>query len=129
MSLLFIVITIIGSILASMGVGGGGIFIILTTMFLKADQKEMQFLNLIMFVTAGIIASISNVKNGDIFKDIFIKVTPLLLVGVFLGNLAVKKIDSEKLSIYFLIFMIAIGVYEIISSLIRIKNANNNKAK
>lgn len=127
MSFLFIIITIVGSILASMGVGGGGIFIILGTMFLNTDQKEMQFLNLVMFLSAGLVASISNIKNGKIYKDIFLKITPFLLIGVFLGNIAVKKIDSEKLHKYFLIFMITIGIYEIISSLIRIKNANNNK--
>lgn len=129
MSVLFIVITIISSILASMGVGGGGIFIILGTIFLNTEQKEMQLLNLFMFVAAGMVASITNIKSGNIYKKEFLKIIPFLVIGVFVGNFVVKKANSDKLQIYFLIFMIAIGIYEIISSLIMIKKAKNNNVK
>ncbi len=126
MSILFIIITIISSILASMGVGGGGIYIILGTMFLSIEQKEMQLLNLFMFISSGIIASIINIKNKNIYKKMFFKIIPFLLIGVLIGNSIVKKIDSKNLQKYFLVFMMILGLYEIISSLIRIKNAKNN---
>lgn len=126
MSFVFIVVTVISSILASMGVGGGGLFIILGIIFLSTDQKEMQFLNLIMFVSAGIIASISNIKSKSVFKKEIFQIVPFLIIGVFIGNMLLKKVGSEVLQKYFLWFMIGIGIYEIISSVIRIKNANNN---
>jgi len=129
MNVLFIAITIISSILASMGVGGGGIFIILGTMFLNTDQKEMQLLNLFMFVAAGIVASITNVKSGNVYKKEIFKIVPFLVIGVFIGNFVVKKANSANLQMYFLIFMIAIGIYEIISSLIMIKKAKNSTVK
>lgn len=129
MSIWFIIIASISSILASMGVGGGGLFIILGTMFLSTDQKEMQLLNLFMFVASGIVASLVNVKGGNIFKKEFFQIIPFLLIGVLIGNMVVKDVDSEKLHKYFLIFIIIIGIYEIVSSLIRMKNAKNNSVK
>ena len=40
-----------------------------------------------------------------------------------------KYINSEQIKKFFYIFMLIIGIYEIITSLINIKNENNNYKK
>ena len=63
---MLIVIASISSTLAGMGIGGGAIFILLTTTFLNSGQKEAQLLNLISFLAVSLGATISNLKNKEI---------------------------------------------------------------
>jgi len=120
-----IIISGISALFAGMGIGGGALFVMLSTIFLGYEQKEAQFINLIMFIAVGISSTISNLKNKKIEKNILLKIIPLIIIGSVIGTFLMKKIESEKLRTYFSLFMIAIGIYEIISSLIKIKKANN----
>ena len=126
---MLIIISIISAILAGMGIGGGSLFIILSTMFLGFDQKYAQTINLIMFMAVGISATLSNIKDKKIDFKLVKKVFPLLAIGVLVGTWVVTKIESEKLKMYFSYFLVAVGIYEIITSLKRIKKAKNNTSK
>lgn len=109
-----------------MGIGGGALFVILSTMFLGFDQKYAQTLNLVMFMSVGISATISNIKDKKIDFKLVKKMLPLLIIGAFIGSWIVTKIQSENLKMYFSYFLVAIGIYEIITSLKRIGKAKNN---
>jgi len=113
-------------LLAGMGIGGGALFVMLSTILLGYEQKEAQFINLIMFVAVGVSSTISNFKNKKIEKNILIKIIPLIIIGSIIGTYLMKKIENENLRAYFSVFMAIIGIYEIISSLIKIKKAKNN---
>lgn len=121
-----ILITAISAIFAGMGIGGGALFILLATMFLNLQQKEAQALNLIMFIAVGISATLTNFKSHIIEKRIVKKIIPMLFLGMLVGIYLVERIDNEDLKKYFLIFILITGIYEIISSLIKIKNAKDN---
>lgn len=122
----FILISSISCLLAGMGMGGGSLFIIFGLLFLDTSQKELQGLNLIMFIASGLSATISNFKNKIIDKKIAKKFLPCLIVGSIIGVYIASKIEEDNLRKYFLGFITIIGLYEIISSLISIKNAKNN---
>ena len=126
---MLIIISVISAILAGMGIGGGALFVILSTMFLGLDQKYAQLINLIMFIAVGISATISNIKDKKIDFKLVKKILPMLILGALLGSWLVTKIDSDNLKKYFSYFLIAMGVYEIITSLKRIKKAKNNTNK
>jgi len=127
---MFIIISTISSIIAGMGIGGGAVFVLLTTMFLDIGQKEAQTLNLILFVAVGISATISNFKNKNIDFKIMKKAVPFLILGSLLGSSMFRKLNETTLRSYFLYFLVLIGIYEIITSLINIKKGkNNNKWK
>ena len=115
MNLFFLIpIAIFSGIIAGMGIGGGSIFILLTTIFNLLSHKEAQSYNLIMFIVVGISATISNLKNKKIDKNMFKKlIIPVCICGILL----VKRINENSLRFYFYIFMLIIGSYEIISSL------------
>ena len=71
--ILLVVIALFSGTIAGMGIGGGSIFILLTTIFSIFEHKEAQSYNLIMFVIVGIFATISNFKNKNIDKVITIE--------------------------------------------------------
>lgn len=129
MEYLFVFFIIISAILAGMGIGGGALFVILITNISKLPQKEAQALNLILFIAVSISSTISNIKdkkiNFKIVKEIFI----LLIIGSLIGTEIVKNINNENLKKYFSIFMLILGLYEIISSLIYAKKDKNINKK
>lgn len=124
--MVFIIISALACILAGMGMGGGSLFIILGMLFLDIPQKTLQGLNLVMFISSGISATVSNFKNKMIDKNLSKKIIPCLAIGSLMGVYIASKVEEEKLRKYFLIFITIIGIYEIISSLIDIKKAKNN---
>lgn len=126
MYLKFILISSISCLLAGMGMGGGSLFIIFGLLFLDIPQKELQGLNLIMFIASGLSATVSNLKNKMIDKKIAKKILPCLIVGSIIGVYIASKIKEGNLRKYFLYFITIIGLYEIISSLIDIKKTKNN---
>lgn len=125
--LFFLIISVVSALLSGMGIGGGAIFVILSTLLLGFEQKEAQAINLIMFLAAGISSTIFNLKNNLVEKNICKKILPLIIIGGFIGTILVKNIESEDLRLYFGVFMAFIGGYEIISSVVSIKKAKNNE--
>lgn len=129
MWILLILVASFSGIVAGMGVGGGSLFILLTTIFNIFEHKEAQSYNLIMFIVVGIFATISNMKNKNIDKKLLKKLILPVCIGSILGMLFVKHISENILKNIFYIFMVVIGSYEIISSLKNIFCAKNNKER
>ena len=125
MEILFIIITLFSGIIAGMGVGGGSIFILLTTILNILEYKEAKVYNLIMFITVGITATITNLKNKNIDKNLFKKLIIPVCFGSIIGIIIAKNINESILKNLFYGFMLIIGFYEIISSLKNIINTKN----
>jgi uncharacterized membrane protein YfcA len=119
--MVFIIISIITAIIAGSGIGGGSIFILLITAFNLLDYKTTMVYNLIMFVVVGITATINNIKSKKFDKKIFFKIIIFCLIGSYIGVYFAKIVDEVKIKKYFYIFILIIGIYEIISSLISFK--------
>lgn len=115
--LLFGVITIFSSIVSAMGIGGGSIFIMLSTLLLGFEHKEAQGYNLIIFILVGLTASISNIKEKKFDKKIFFKLIFMVIIGCIIGIYIASVVEEEHVRLYFYIFMILIGIYEIITSI------------
>ena len=122
-----IIIAIICGIIAGMGIGGGSIFILLTTIFGVLEHKQSQGYNLIMFIAIGIVTTIYNIKNNNIDKKLLCKLVFPVSIGSISGIFLLKKINEQFLKKWFYVFMVVIGLYEIISSLKKIYVAKNNK--
>ena len=122
---MLIVVSIVSAILAGMGIGGGSLFVIFSTLFLNFDQKYAQLLNLIMFIAVGISATISNLKDKKVDFKIVKKCICFLILGSLIGSYVFAKVNSETLKMWFGIFLVCIGIYEIITSLINIKKTKN----
>ncbi len=123
------VIALLSSIVSGMGIGGGSIFIIIATILNLLEQRDAQAYNLVMFVALGIATTIFNLKNKNIDKKLIFKLIIPVCIGSIIGINIAKQISEENLRTYFYIFMLIIGIYEIISSLknIIMAKTNNNE--
>lgn len=130
MWIMFITISIISGVISGMGIGGGSIFIFLTTIFGIFEQKQAQGYNLIMFIAVGISSTIYNLKKKNVDFKLLLKLLFPVLIGSITGNFLLKKISPNILNNAFYVFIIILGLYEIISSLKQIIYAKTkNKRK
>ena len=101
-------------IFASLGVGGGMILIIYLTVFAGFDQLAAQGINLIYFIPIAALSVIIHTKNRLIEWK---KIIPSVLLGVVfaaLGTYAAERIGSPALKKIFGIFILLIGVKELL---------------
>ena len=112
---LLILFGIFGGILGGMGMGGGTLLIPLLTLGLEISQHTAQAINLIAFLPMSIVAIIIHCKNKLINFKIAI---PIIIAGILssiCGSILANNIQSQNLSIWFGIFLIIIGVLQILS--------------
>lgn len=113
-------------VLAGMGIGGGSIFILIMTALNIFSHKEAQGYNLIMFIAVGIATTILNIKNKKNDKKMLKKLIIPTCIGSAIGIVIVRNTEENILKNMFYIFMIIIGIYEIITSLKNLITAKNN---
>lgn len=118
-------ITAISSFLSGLGIGGGAIYIIFALLFKIQNITDARAYNLLLFLSVGIVIFIKNIKNKEIFNKKYFITLIIIEAGSILGMITNTKINGEKIKKYFYYFMAVIGIYEIISSLISIKNEKN----
>lgn len=122
-----ILIGIISGIVTGLGMGGGSILILFLTMFMNVNQHTAQAANLIFFVPTSISAIYVYFKNKNIDTKIGPKLLYTVIVGAIAGAYLTKYIDSANLKKYFGMFILVVGVIDII---ITIKNKiKENKKK
>lgn len=105
---------VLGGIIAGMGMGGGTLTIPILTIFLGFSQISAQGINLIAFLPMSIIAIIIHIKNHLVaFKQTW----GLALVGCIFslgGALLANYINSGVLKKLFAVFLIGLGVWQLI---------------
>ena len=106
-------IGLLSGIISGMGIGGGTILIPSLVFFTDLNQKQAQGINLIVFIPVAIIALIIHFKE----KNLEIQYAKcLILGGVFgsiIGSLLAMKTNPNALRKYFGIFLLFIGIYEL----------------
>ena len=128
--ILFIVIGIIGGIIGGMGMGGGTLLIPLLTIFTETEQHLAQAVNLIAFIPMSITALIIHAKNKLLdFKYLLWVALPAVAASVP-ASLLVKKIRGRSLSKYFGLFLVVLGIYQLISLIVsKLREKKNLKDK
>ncbi len=96
-----------------MGLGGGTILMIYF-LIVGQVQKNAQGINLLFIIPISLIATVINYKNNLINK----KILPMLIfggiIGLSVGILALKYIDNKILKTFFSVFLIFLGIREIV---------------
>ncbi len=131
----FVLAGIVSGIVAGMGMGGGTLLIPVLIIFFNIAQQQAQGINLLAFIPCAIVSLIIHIKNKLVNFKIGL---PILLTGiiasVFASILAVNT-NSKLLQIMFGVFLLVVGVYQAISTLIIIikpklaKQIKHNKTK
>ena len=112
---LLILFGVIAGVLGGMGMGGGTLLIPLLTIFLGVNQHLAQGINLIVFLPMAIVALIFHFKNKLVdFKSVWL----IMLFGIFSsigGAFLSATVSAKNLRIYFGIFLILLGILQVIS--------------
>ena len=124
---LYVISGVAGGVIGGMGMGGGTLLIPFLTVLCGLSQHYAQSVNLIVFVPMSIVAIIIHAKNGLINKSCLYVSIPAAAVGI-LASVLVKDIKSDLLGILFGCFLVALGVYQLASSITDIvKKAKSKK--
>ena len=105
---------ILSGIIGAMGIGGGGILIIYLALFADMEQMAAQGINLLFFIPCAVVALIIHIRKGRI---VWKTVLPMIiggLIGVAVGSYFAGIIGSGILGKVFAVFLVALGVKELI---------------
>ena len=112
-----IIAGVISGIISGMGIGGGIILIPVLTIFLGFDQKIAQGITLLYFIPTAIFALIVHIKN----KNVDFKIaTGIISAGI--GAYCIKFISTHMLSKIFAVFLLTVGMCQVISGIKSIKH-------
>lgn len=118
---LLILFSGLSGIFAGMGMGGGTFLIPLLSLFLKINQVHCQSTNVICFIVLAIICFVIYIKNKLIdFKSFWWIVIPATLIAS-LASIFALKVDSNLLQILFAGFIILVGVFYFVKTIILMK--------
>ena len=112
-----ILVGVISGIITGLGMGGGSILILILVTFMSVSQHIAQATNLIFFIPTAIIAIIVHIKNKNIDKKIGKKLLLTTMIGSGIGAYLTSKVEPESLKRYFGFFLLAVGIYEIITTI------------
>lgn len=119
--LLLLLASCFSGIFAGMGMGGGTFLIPLLSLFFSTEQIICQSTNVVCFVFLAIICTIIYAKNKLIdYKVVLCVIFPSTAIATLASIFAVKT-SSEILQICFSIFIILIGVFYFIKSILAMK--------
>lgn len=112
-----ILVGIISGIVTGLGMGGGSILILILVAFMSVSQHIAQATNLIFFIPTAVIAIIIHIKNKNVEKQVAKKLFLVTIIGSALGAYLTSFVEAKNLTRYFGIFLLIIGIYEIITTL------------
>lgn len=128
--ILFVIIGIAGGVMGGMGMGGGTLLIPLLTIFVGIEQHLAQAINLCAFLPMSIAALIVHIRNKLIEgKHILIVAIPAAAASVGASILS-RLVEAKSLSLYFGIFLGAVGIYQFVTAVIGIvKSKRDERSK
>ncbi len=119
--LLLLLVSCFSGVFAGMGMGGGTFLIPLLSIFFGVEQIICQSTNVLVFVVLAIICFAIYAKNKMIDYLALICVSvPATIIAVLASIFAIKT-SSAVLKICFACFIILVGVFYFVKTLITIK--------
>ena len=112
-----ILVGIISGIVTGLGMGGGSILILILVAFMSVSQHVAQATNLIFFIPTAVIAIMIHIKNNNVDKRIAKKLFFVTMIGSALGAYLTSLVEADNLTRYFGMFLLVIGIYEIITTI------------
>lgn len=95
--------------------GGGTILILCLSLFLGKDQHIAQGANLIFFIPTALVSIFINIKQKLIKWKTGLIVGGCGIIGAVIGAKISVNLDTNRLKLYFGIFLLIIAVIEIYS--------------
>ncbi|SNX52668.1 sulfite exporter TauE/SafE family protein [Thermoanaerobacterium sp. RBIITD] len=109
------IIGLLAGVIGGMGIGGGTILIPGLTIFTGTEQHLAQSVNLLSFIPTASVALLYHLKHKNIKTKIILYIIITGLIGSFIGSFASIYISSNILKKMFALFLLLMGIYEIVS--------------
>lgn len=123
----FSLIGILSGVFAGMGMGGGTFLIPLLTILMGVSQQVAQGVNLVVFIPLAIMVLIIYHKKKLLnIKNIWWLLVPAVIVSGA-GSLLAIKIQGKILQIIFGVFLVGVGLFMGISTIIGQAKAKKQK--
>lgn len=110
------IIGFLAAVIGSMGLGGGGVLLMYLSAFTDTDQLKAQGINLVFFIPIAVISVIINLKNRLIDKKAAVICALSSVATAILGAYLSLQVDKELLRKILAVFLLILGVRELISS-------------
>lgn len=123
----YIVIGVAGGVIGGMGMGGGTLLIPLLTLFTQTEQHVAQAINLIAFIPMSAIALGIHAKNKLIDGKYFWWVALPAVAASVPASLLSAAVGGKSLSRCFGIFLMVLGIYQLVSLIVRKIRAEKEK--
>ncbi|MCH5159765.1 MAG: sulfite exporter TauE/SafE family protein [Clostridiales bacterium] len=125
---LLILFGFLAGIIGGMGMGGGTVLVPLLS-FLDLPQKTIQAINLISFLPMCCVALGFHAKNKLIqTKHVWWLIIPAIAMAV-VGALFADKAENKVLRLSFAVFLIAVGVWQMVVAIKFIVNSRKERKK
>lgn len=113
---------LVGGLVGGMGMGGGTLLIPILTLLAGFEQLEAQGINLIAFIPMSIVALILHFKNKLVrYKETYLLAIVGAIVSIISALIAVH-ISGVVLKKIFALFLIAIGIWQLVEFIKSYKN-------
>ena len=112
-----VLIGFFSGIVSGMGIGGGAILIPALIFTSGIDQKLAQGINLVYFLPTAVIALIIHLNNKNVDTSAAAIIGASGCLGAVLGSLIAMRLGNDLLRRMFGIFLLFIGIREIIKGL------------
>jgi hypothetical protein len=113
MEMKLILIGLFSGIISGMGIGGGVLLIPFLVLFNDVSQIDAQGVNLVVFIPVAIIALLTHKKEGNLESKYNKKIIIGGIIGATCGAILANLIEENNLRIYFGIFLLLVGLYEL----------------
>ncbi|SDK59266.1 sulfite exporter TauE/SafE family protein [Natronincola ferrireducens] len=108
------ILGLLAGIIGGMGIGGGTILIPGLIFLTNFKQQTIQSINLLSFIPVAIVALYIHIKNKDILFRLSLPIIFFGLIGAWAGSKLALTLPSSTLRRMFGIFLLVMGIYEII---------------
>lgn len=119
--LYLILASVLGGILAGMGMGGGTFTLPILVLVMGVSQLTAQYANLIAFLPSGAIALAMHAKNGLVKWDNVAYLFVPALITCIASSFFATEISGDILKKSFGVFLVVLGVFSLANFVIRFK--------
>lgn len=98
------------AVLSAWGVGGGTLLLLVMTLFLGADQRTAQGVNLLFFLPTAASALLCHWKNGVLDRPTLKAAVPFAVLAALIGAWVATAVDTQVLRKPFGVYLILSGI-------------------